>query len=52
MYKSSMIENAKTKRKVWDFLDKGIVRLSSSPCGYPIMLVLKKDDTWRLGIDF
>jgi hypothetical protein len=33
-------------------LKKGHIQPSSSPCGIPIMLVQKKDGTWRLCIDY
>jgi hypothetical protein len=49
---SSVIENAKIKKQVQELLDKGIVRPSSSPCSSPIVLVAKKDGTWRMHIDF
>jgi hypothetical protein len=52
MYRSSMIENAEIKKQVQELLDKGIIRSSSSPCGSLIVLVLKKDGTWRMCIDF
>lgn len=47
-----MIENVKIKRQVQEFLDKGIIRSSFSPFGSSIVLVPKKDDTWRLCVDF
>jgi hypothetical protein len=42
-----MIESAKINKQVQEFLDKGIIRPSSSLCGSPIVLVPKKDSTWR-----
>jgi hypothetical protein len=52
LYRSSMLENAEINKQVLELLDKGIIRPSSSPCGSPIVLVLKKDGTWRMCIDF
>jgi hypothetical protein len=52
MYRSSVLENAEIKKQVQELLDKGIIRPSSSPCGSPIVLVPKKDGTWRMCIDF
>jgi hypothetical protein len=52
MYRSSVIENAEIKKQVQELLDKGIIRPSSSLCGSPIVLVPKKDGTWRMCIDF
>ena len=33
-------------------LNKGILHPSTSPCGSPIVLVPKKDETWRMCVDF
>jgi hypothetical protein len=52
MYRSSVIENAEIKKQVQELLDKGIIRPSSYTCGSPIVLVPKKDGTWRMCIDF
>jgi hypothetical protein len=52
MYRSSVIENVEIKKQVQEFLNKGIVRPSSSPCGSPIVLVPKKYCTWRMCIEF
>jgi hypothetical protein len=52
MYRSSVLENAEIKKQVLDMLDKGIIRPSSSMCGSHIVLVLKKDSSWRMCIEF
>ena len=46
------MENDEIKRQTLELLQKGHVWSSSSPCGSPIMLVQKKDGTWRLCIDY
>ena len=33
-------------------LDQGVIRPRSSPCGSSIMLVMKKDGTWRMCVDY
>eukprot|EP00253_Pinus_taeda_P010106 PITA_10106 len=38
--------------QIQELLQKGHIRPSSSPCGSPIVLVQKKDGTWRLCIDY
>jgi hypothetical protein len=52
MYKSSVIENVEIKKQFQESLDKEIIRPISSVCGSPIVLVPKKDGTWRMCIDF
>ena len=51
-YHRSLLENEDIKRHIQELLHKGHIRPSSSPCGSPIMLVQKKDGTWRLCIDY
>ena len=46
------MENDEIKRQIQELLQKGHIRPSSSPCGIPIVLVQKKDGTWRLCIDY
>jgi hypothetical protein len=52
MYRSSMIDNVEIKKKVHELINKGIIRPLSSPCGSPIVLVMKKDVMWRMCIEF
>ena len=51
-YRCSVLENDEIKRKIQDLLQKGHIQLSSSPCGSLIVLVQKKDGTWRLCNDY
>jgi len=52
IYRCSVLENDEIKRQIQELLQKGHIRSSSSPCGSSIMLVQKKDGTWRLCIDY
>ena len=52
MYCMSIMENAEIKRKIKDMLDKGLIRPSTLPCDSPIVLIPKKDGTWRMCVDF
>ena len=52
IYRCSVLENDEMKRQIQELLQKGHIQPSSSPCGSPIVLVQKKDGTWRLCIDY
>lgn len=52
MYRLSALENAEIKKQVQELLEKGFIRPSTSPCGSPIVLVRKKDGSWRMCIDY
>jgi hypothetical protein len=51
-YCRSMLENEEIKQQIQELLHKGHIRPSSSPRENPIVLVQKKDGTWRLCIDY
>ena len=50
IYQCSVLLNDEIKRQIQELLQKGHIMLSSSSCGSPIVLVQKKDGTWRLCI--
>jgi len=52
IYRRSVLENDEIKRQIQELLQKGHICPSSSLCGSPIVLVQKKDGTWRLCIDY
>ncbi|XP_059287581.1 uncharacterized protein LOC132040912 [Lycium ferocissimum] len=50
-YRSNPEETKELQRQVDELLKKGLVKESLSPCTVPVILVPKKDGTWRLCID-
>jgi len=52
MYRLSALENTDIKKQVQELLEKGFIRPSTSPCGSPIVLMRKKDGSWRMCIDY
>jgi hypothetical protein len=44
-------ETKDIQKQVQALLDKGYIRISLSPCVVPVILVPKKDGTWRMCVD-
>jgi hypothetical protein len=52
MYRMSVTENVEIKKKIQEFLNKGVILPSTSPFGSPIVLVPNKYGTWCMCVDF
>lgn len=50
-YRNNLEETKELQRQVEDLLSKEYVRESMSPCAVPMLLVPKKDRTWRVCVD-
>jgi hypothetical protein len=50
-YRTNPEETKEIQRQVQELLDHGYVRESLSPCDVPVLLVPKKDGTWRMCVD-
>jgi hypothetical protein len=52
MYMMSVVEMIEIKKQVQGLLDQGVIRPRSSPCDSSIMMVPKKDGTWKMCVDY
>jgi hypothetical protein len=50
-YRTNPEETKEIQQQVQDLLDRGYVCESLSPCVVPVLLVPKKDGTWRMCVD-
>jgi hypothetical protein len=50
-YRTKPEETKEIQRQVQELIDKGYVKESLSPCAVLVLLVPKKDDSWRVCVD-
>lgn len=51
-YKYHVIQKTEIEKLIQEMLQAGIIRDSNSPFASPVVMVKKKDDSWRLRVDY
>ncbi|KAL2246177.1 UNVERIFIED_CONTAM: Transposon Ty3-G Gag-Pol polyprotein [Sesamum indicum] len=51
-YRTNPEETKEIQRQIQEWMAKDYVKESLSPCAVPVLLMLKKDGTWRMCVDF
>jgi putative transposase len=52
LYRKSVMEENEVKKQLQQLLEQDVIRPSTSLCASPIIIVPKKDETWRICIDY
>jgi len=52
LYWQSILEKEEIKRHIQELIDQSVIIPSTSPYGSHVVLVPKKDQTWRMCIDY
>ncbi|XP_039047265.1 uncharacterized protein LOC120187672 [Hibiscus syriacus] len=50
-YRSNLEKMKEIHKQITELMEKGYIRESLSPCAVPLLLVPKKDGTWRMCVD-